>query len=75
MIRYENLNGDSGVQSYEIGAKQMLVKFKKGSTYLYSDVKPGSIHLEKMKLLAVAGKGLGTYINKYVRTNYIAKWG
>jgi hypothetical protein len=46
------------------------LKFKDGRTYLYDYAKPGKVHVEEMKKLAVEGNGLTTYINKYVRDNY-----
>jgi hypothetical protein len=70
MERYQNLSGDSGVQSYECGPDSIKVRFRDGPTYLYDDVRPASQHVRRMKELARAGRGLSTYISQHVRTDY-----
>jgi hypothetical protein len=70
MVRYRNLNGDSGVAAYEIGADYIRVQFSTGAVYSYSYRKAGSGHVEQMKLLALRGYGLNGYINKYVKYSY-----
>lgn len=70
MTPYKDLGGSSGVTSYELGADYILVEFRGGSLYLYNYNRPGQIDVENMKKLAVAGQGLNTYINKYIRKNY-----
>jgi len=71
METYRNLSGNSGVQAYEIGPAYIIVKFSgTARTYIYSYRKAGSDHVEQMKVLARQGRGLGTYINKYVRDLY-----
>lgn len=71
MERYKNRGGDSGVSAYEIGADYITVKFS-GTfrIYTYSYRKAGSVHVEKMKMLAQSGRGLNSYINKYVKNLY-----
>jgi len=71
MERYKNLGGDSGVSHYEIGSDYIDVKFS-GTfrTYTYSYSKAGSSHVEQMKVLAIRGSGLNSYINKYVKYSY-----
>jgi len=39
MQLYENLNGDSGVVSYETGPDFIWVQFIEGEPYLYTDEK------------------------------------
>lgn len=73
MERYKNLGGDSGVSAYEIGDDSITVQFNDGAVYLYTNRKPGSAKLEKMKLLAVAGEGLNSYINTDVKSDYESK--
>jgi hypothetical protein len=73
MEGYKNLGGDSGVSAYEIGDDSITVQFSTGEVYLYTYRSAGSAHIEKMKSLAVAGEGLNTYINKYVRKGYESK--
>jgi hypothetical protein len=70
MERYQNLSGDSGVQSYECGPDSIKVRFRDGPTYVYDDVRPGSQHVGRMKELARAGRGLSTYISQHIRTDY-----
>ena len=73
MERYKNLGGDSGVSDYKIGDDSITVQFSTGDVYLYTYSSAGSTHIEEMKLLAVTGEGLNSYINKYVRKGYESK--
>lgn len=69
--RYQDKAGDSGVAAYEILPDGIVLEFKvDGRRYLYSYAKPGKEHVEEMKVLAKAGKGLATYVNRFVRDNY-----
>jgi hypothetical protein len=71
MERYTNLGGDSGVSAYEIGTEFIMVKFSGTSrTYIYSNRKAGSTHVENMKRLARSGNGLNSYINRYTKFLY-----
>lgn len=70
MQRYLNLSGDSGVTHYEIGADYILVKFHGKPPYRYSHARAGKKHVERMKALAVAGRGLSTYISQNVHELY-----
>jgi hypothetical protein len=71
--RYRNLNGDSGVTHYAIGADFIAVQFKDATVYIYDSVRPGRSHVEQMTAHAVAGRGLGTYISRHVRKAYARK--
>jgi hypothetical protein len=73
MPLYRDINGDSGVHSYEIKDGSIIVHFERGGSYLYTNVKPGAMHVAEMKRLAENGDGLNAYINKFVRENYAAK--
>ena len=73
MEKYKNLSGNSGVTAYENGPSSIIVQFKDNSKYLYNYTKPGSQHTENMKNLAVAGRGLNTYINTHVKYDYASK--
>ncbi|MCX5807029.1 MAG: hypothetical protein NT010_13380 [Proteobacteria bacterium] len=73
MERYKNLGGDSGVLAYEIGDDSITVQFSTGRVYLYTHRSTSSANIEQMKLLAVAGKGLNSYISKYVKKGYESK--
>lgn len=70
MQQYRNLSGNSGVLAFETTVDSITIEFRSGGIYLYNYVRPGQVHVEQMKSLAVAGKGLNTYINKYVREQF-----
>lgn len=74
MTRYKNLSGNSGIHAYEAGSDFIKIRFADG-VYLYDYNKPGKIQVEEMKMLAVKGIGLATYINTRVRGNYSSKIG
>ena len=71
MERYKNLNGDSGVTNFEIGTDWIKVWFNKW--YLYTYASAGSSNIEEMKKLAVAGRGLNSFIKKNVNKSYASK--
>jgi hypothetical protein len=73
MQKYADLSGDAGVGAYEIGENSIVLEFNNGRTYLYNEKKPGLAHVKAMTELAVAGDGLTTYVNKYVRDNYFKR--
>ena len=69
---YKDLGKNSGVSQYEIGADYIDIKFKNNITiYRYSVLLIPKFHIDKMKNLAIKGRGLGTYINHhpFVRDN------
>ena len=71
MERYKNLSGKSGILSFETGAGHITVRFAgTGRTYTYSYRRAGSVHVETMKQLAMQGRGLATYISRYVKDLY-----
>lgn len=73
MERYKNLAGNSGVVAYEIGSDFIKVEFRGGSIYLYNYHSAGKENIERMKELAMAGKGLSTFISQVVREKYASK--
>ncbi len=73
MERYKNLSGNSGVAAYEIATDSITVEFKDGHVYLYTYQSAGSENIERMKELAIAGRGLNTYISRHVRKRYASK--
>lgn len=73
MQHYKAISRDTGVYSFESGKNYIDVQFRDGSVYRYDHVVTGKDHIEKMKRLAVKGKGLTTYINQHVRNRYAAK--
>lgn len=71
MQTYKNLNGDSGVREFDVGDDFICVRFRHDARgYVYNAQKPGAGHVERMKGLALAGRGLGTYISRYIQKNY-----
>ena len=70
MERYQNLNGNSGVYSYEIGEDRITVQFTDGTVYVYTNASAGSQNISKMKKMAVSGRGLNSFINTTVKKRY-----
>lgn len=65
----------TGVDKFYIARDGMIITFKSDKHYYtYNFEKPGEEHIKKMKGLAKNGKGLTSYINRYVRGNYFEKW-
>jgi hypothetical protein len=73
MQPYKNAAENSGVSAYEIADDFIVVEFQDGSTYLYDYKSTGKTNIEQMKILALTGKGLTTYINQHVRERYAEK--
>ncbi len=70
MQPYANHGGLSNVRGYEIGLDWIKVQFGDGSIYRYSYLGAGSSNVEQMKRLAVAGRGLNSFIMRNVRYSY-----
>ncbi len=73
MSPYKNLGGDSGIAAYKIGHEAVSVRFKDGLVYLYTYQSAGRDNIEHMKTLAVAGRGLNTFISTTVKKLYASK--
>jgi hypothetical protein len=73
MVRYKNLDGNSGVLAYEPGADFLKVQFTGGIVYLYNNKVTGKYNIEEMKMLADRGRGLSTYISTFVKDRYAFK--
>ncbi|MGH7648758.1 MAG: hypothetical protein ACREND_11610 [Gemmatimonadaceae bacterium] len=73
MEPYRNLSGNSGVEAFEIHDESIVVRFSGGPTYEYDYVQSGRVHVEQMKRLARAGRGLSTYISQHVRGAFARK--
>ena len=67
MTEYGNGNGNSGITAYQTGANYIDIQFRGGKVYRYSENTVGELYLLTMKVLASGGKGLNSFINKYVR--------
>ncbi|MCA3502009.1 MAG: hypothetical protein IOD05_01840 [Rhodobacter sp.] len=75
MPTYRDVDGDSGVISFEYGPDWIEVEFEEGANriYRYTYLSVGSEHVEKMKRLADSGEGLNSYINRYAARRYALK--
>ena len=73
MQLYKNLGGNSGVSAYAISDDSITVQFNDGGTYLYNYNKPGAQSVERMKQLAISGRGLNSFISTSVKKNYASK--
>jgi hypothetical protein len=67
---YANLGGNSSVSAFDIGTASLDVQFSDGKAYRYSNRSCGAGHCEQMKSLALAGRGLNSYIMRNVRFDY-----
>ena len=68
--RYGNDGNRTGIESYALLARGIALRFADGSVLLYDRDCPGGQHVDRMKELARAGSGLGTYISRHVGRRY-----
>jgi hypothetical protein len=75
--RYKNRGGESGVVAYDIDAGQIIVEFRNGERYLYTEDSAGAANVAQMQALAEAGHGLSSFISQHVHDRYARKikWG
>lgn len=73
MIRYKNLSGDSKVVRYQIAKDAVTIRFADCSVYIYTNQSADHDTISKMKTLAPAGKGLGTFIDANVKDRFARK--
>ena len=66
-----NNSGVSGVTAFKIKSDSILVQFTGNSIYEYSYASAGKEKVEKMKELALKGRGLSTFISREVKGNYV----
>lgn len=71
--RYKNLGGKSTVARYELAKDSITIIFADRSVYRYSNQSADPDNISKMKSLAVAGKGLGTFISANVKDRFSRK--
>lgn len=64
---------EAGVVAYALLPDAIVVRFRGGVTYLYGARHPGAAHVQAMKQLACAGRGLSSYISRHVRNDYEAQ--
>ena len=73
MQRYGNHSRDSGVVAYDIDAGQIIVQFRNGDRYLYTEDSAGAANIARMQALAKAGRGLSSFISQHVHDRYARK--
>ena len=63
MQKYANLHGNSGVSEFLSAEDSITIQFRDADKrYVYSYAITGRHHVDTMKSLAAAGRGLSTYI-------------
>ena len=73
MQPYSDLTGNSGIVAFGLGDHSIDVEFRGGARYRYDDIRPGRRELATMRRLAIAGKGLATFISQHIGDRYAAK--
>ncbi len=73
MKRYKNTGGKSTVATYEIVKDAVTVRFTSQAVYIYTNQSAGRLNVSQMKSLALAGKGLGTFIEANVKERFARK--
>ena len=73
MKKYKNLSGKSAVALYEVAKDSVTVGFTSREMYIYSNQSAGSANVSQMKSLALAGKGLSTFIDANVKERFARK--
>jgi hypothetical protein len=71
--RYKNLSGDSKVARYEVQKDAITIRFTDHTIYRYTNQSAGPANIAKMKTLALAGKGLGTFVETTVKNGFLRK--
>ena len=74
--RYKNLSGQSNVVAYELALGSISVEFASGAyrAYVYDSNRPGPVMVAELQRLAVAGRGLNSYISSVVKSNFSRKY-
>ena len=71
MTPYRDVSGKSGIESYEIRDRSILIRFKHSRTiYVYDYDVPGQETVEEMKQLAEKGHDLSSFISRVVKKRY-----
>jgi hypothetical protein len=73
MQRYGNQSRESGVVAYDIDAGRIIVQFRNGERYLYTEDSAGAANIARMQELARAGRGLSSFISQHVHDRYERK--
>ena len=73
MTLYKNLGGKSTVVRYHIAPDALTIRFTNCSVYIYTNQSATPESIAKMKAFALAGKGLGTFIEANLKDRYSRK--
>ncbi|MFA6316255.1 MAG: hypothetical protein WC943_02465 [Elusimicrobiota bacterium] len=73
MKRYKNVSGNSTVTGYEIVKDAVTVRFATCAVYKYNVQSAGPENIRQMRELALAGKGLGTFIEANLKERFSRK--
>jgi hypothetical protein len=73
MERYRNIGGSSGIRSYEISNDSIIVEFSDGGKYLYNNQTTGYSNVERMKTIAINGRGLNRFISTTIKKRFASK--
>lgn len=73
MQRYANLSGKSGIVAYRLGSGTITVEFAGGMRYIYTADRAGAANIDRMHELAIAGRGLSTFISQHIHDRYTRK--
>ncbi len=71
--KYNNLGKKSIVAQYKILQDSVTIRFADHSVYIYNNQSAGRLNVNQMKALAVAGKGLGTFIETNLKEGFARK--
>ena len=70
MHPYGDHTRQHGAIAYEIGPESIEVEFTSGWIYRFSYENPGALRVDRMKELAVSGRGLSTFISKHLKNRF-----
>ncbi len=72
-MHYKNLAGNVGICSYELGEKEIRIRFHTRTSCLYNSQNAGDEHISEMTNLAIRGYGLNDYIVENERSFGVAR--
>ena len=73
MEPYRSRIRKSGVTEFQPGDDWIKVRFHGAGVYLYTYRSTGRINVERMKVLARAGRGLSSFISRVVKDEFESK--
>lgn len=71
---FDYVNKRSGISRYFLGDDFIIVAFKNGSSYKYTNRSAGKININLMKNFAEKNEGLMRFINDNVKFDYEKKY-